>query len=76
MVEIKRFTFDNKDLMEEAFKIRNDVFVVEQSVDPKEEYESEEDSIHFILFENQVACATARHRKTNQGIKLERFAVL
>ena len=76
MLEIKRFTFDQKDLLEEAFKIRHEVFVVEQSVDPKEEYESEEDSIHFMLFNNKEACATARHRKTEKGIKLERFAVL
>ena len=76
MISIKRFTFSNNDLIQKAFKIRQEVFVIEQEVDPKEEYEFEEDSIHFLLFNNKNPCATARHRKTRNGIKLERFAVL
>ena len=33
-------------------------------------------STNFILFKNNQACATARYRETEYGIKLERFAVL
>ena len=29
-----------------------------------------------MLFEDKTPCATARYRKTEKGIKLERFAVL
>ena len=76
MVTIERFTFQDKYLIDQAFNIRHQVFVIEQSVDKKEEYEFEEESIHFILFKNNQACATARYRETEYGIKLERFAVL
>lgn len=76
MITIERFTFQDKYLINQAFNIRNQVFVIEQSVDKKEEYEFEEESIHFILFKNNQACATARYRETEYGIKLERFAVL
>ena len=76
MVTIERFTFQDKYLIDQAFNIRNQVFVIEQSVDKEEEYEFEEESIHFILFKNNQACATARYRETEYGIKLERFAVL
>ena len=76
MIDIKRFKYSNKKLMRKAFDIRQEVFVVEQNVDPKEEYEFEEESIHFILSYNRKSCATARYRKTKEGMKLERFAVL
>ncbi|MEE2954057.1 MAG: GNAT family N-acetyltransferase [Bacteroidota bacterium] len=76
MITIERFTFQDKYLINQAFSIRNEVFVIEQAVDKEEEYEFEEESIHFILFENNKACATARYRETKNGIKLERFAVL
>ena len=53
MVTIERFTFQDKYLIDQAFNIRHQVFVIEQSVDKKEEYEFEEESIHFILFKMQ-----------------------
>jgi predicted GNAT family N-acyltransferase len=73
---IKKFTFENKNLREKAFSIRHRVFVIGQNCPEDLEYEFEEDSTHFLLFENGVALATARHRKTENGFKLERFAVL
>jgi predicted GNAT family N-acyltransferase len=64
--------------LKEIFKIREEVFVLEQQVDPSEEYDEFEDtSIHFIATdEDGNPCGTARWRFTRQGIKLERFAVL
>lgn len=63
--------------MEQAFEIRRLVFVIEQNVDPAEEYdEYEESCIHFIATYNNLPAGTARIRKTEKGIKLERFAVL
>lgn len=60
-----------------ANAIRQKVFVEEQSVDPEIEYdEYEQDAWHYLLFEDAVPVATARWRKTANGVKLERFATL
>jgi predicted GNAT family N-acyltransferase len=66
----------DKNILEEAFKIRRKVFVEEQEVDEREEYEFEEESHHFIAEHNGTPVGTARWRKTPNGVKLERFAVL
>ncbi|MDO9551743.1 MULTISPECIES: GNAT family N-acetyltransferase [Rhodonellum] len=59
------------------FKIREDVFVVEQEVDPAEEYdEFENTSTHFLAKIEGEPAGTARWRFTQNGVKLERFAVL
>ena len=76
MILIKKFTFKNKSLREKAFQIRHKVFVIGQNCPEDLEYEFEEESTHFLLFEDEVPLATARHRKTEKGFKLERFAVL
>lgn len=63
--------------LEQVFEIRHTVFVMEQKVDPDLEYdEFEETSIHYLALLNQVPAGTARWRRTPNGIKLERFAVL
>lgn len=63
--------------MTDIFEIRRKVFVIEQSVDPAEEYDSyEEVSTHFLAKYHGIAAGTCRFRKTDYGIKLERFAVL
>ena len=63
--------------MMEIFEVRRKVFVIEQEVDPKEEYdEFEESSKHFLAKHNGIICGTCRIRNTSKGIKLERFAVL
>jgi predicted GNAT family N-acyltransferase len=59
-----------------AHQVRDEVFIVEQQVDPREEFEFEEESVHYLLYENQKPIATGRWRETENGIKLERFAVL
>lgn len=73
---VKKFSFQDKTLMEKAHAIRYEVFVIEQNCPEELEWEFEEDSTHFLLFNGQKAIATARHRKTKKGFKLERFAVL
>lgn len=61
---------------QKALQIRKQVFVVEQKVDEKEEFdEFEEISRHFIAKISDQAVGTARWRYTEKGIKLERFAV-
>lgn len=60
-----------------AFKIRKEVFVIEQEVDPAKEYdEFEETSTHFLALLDEMPVGTARWRFTPNGVKLERFAVL
>ncbi|MBM3918729.1 MAG: GNAT family N-acetyltransferase [Sphingomonadales bacterium] len=60
-----------------VFDIRNRVFVVEQQVDPKEEYDVYEGaSTHLIAFWDGAAVGTARFRSTEKGWKIERMAVL
>ena len=76
MVKIKKFTFDNSELMEIAHQIRHVVFVIGQNCPEELEWEYEEESTHFLVLDNGESVATARHRKTEKGYKLERFAVL
>ena len=75
MIKIKKVLFNDKDI-EKCFNIRKEVFVKEQKCNPKDEYENEEESIHFLLLDDNVPVATSRYRKTQFGIKMERFAVL
>ena len=76
MIKIKKFQFEEKELMQTAHAIRHKVFVIGQNCPANLEWEFEEDSTHFLVFDNNKAVATARYRKTKNGYKLERFAVL
>src|SRR5437868_5236515 len=77
MFTVKSFSFDDKPLTEIAFDIRRKVFVDEQHVSREEEYDQfETASTHYLVYLDDAAVGTARWRKTNKGIKLERFAVL
>jgi len=62
--------------MKQAHTIRHEVFVIGQNCPEEIEWEFEEESTHFLVFKKNKAVATARHRKTEKGYKLERFAVL
>ena len=76
MTLIEKFEFSNKKLMQISHKIRYEVFVIGQNCAEELEWENEEESTHFLLIEDGQPVATARHRKTEKGFKLERFAVL
>lgn len=74
-IEIKQIT-DPVNL-EKAFAIRRQVFCIEQNV--SEEIEMDEfDSIatHVLAYISNQSVGTARWRFTNEGAKMERFAVL
>jgi len=75
MIEIKKFKYRNTELMSIAHNIRYNVFVIGQNCPEEIEWEFEEESTHFLVYDNNEAVATARHRKTKKGYKLERFAV-
>lgn len=75
MIEVHEIS--TREELQVAFDIRRVVFVEEQEVDPAEEYDEFEDScIHFLASWEGVPCGTARIRTTENGKKLERFAVL
>lgn len=78
MIDIITFRFDERpDLAEKANQIRQKVFVEEQKVDPKLEYDEYESiATHYLLTVDDKAVATARWRVTPKGVKLERFATL
>lgn len=76
-MEVKRFRFSDRALKALAREIRTDVFVEEQQVPIELEYDEFDASAnHYLLFTEHQAIATARWRKTDKGIKLERFALL
>lgn len=62
--------------MDKVFAIRKTVFVMEQNCPPELEWEHEEESTHFLATINNEPAGAARWRKTENGYKLERFAVL
>lgn len=67
----------NSDDLLSVFSIRQTVFVDEQKVRAEEEYdEFENTSTHFLAWVDGKPCGTARWRRTSNGVKMERFAVL
>ncbi|MGR6086905.1 MAG: GNAT family N-acetyltransferase [Arcticibacter sp.] len=77
MIEVISGPFSDQNLCEPIFRIRRTVFVDEQQVNEAEEFdEFENSSIHYLGMLNGVPAGTARWRITQNGIKLERFAVL
>lgn len=75
MIEVHKIKSSEE--REAAFAIRHRVFVIEQEVDPAEEYDDDDQRCtHFIATYNGIPCGTARWRFKDKGIiKLERFAV-
>jgi predicted GNAT family N-acyltransferase len=64
------------EILDKVFAIRREVFVGEQNCPPELEWEHEDESIHFLATVDGVPAGAARWRKTDNGYKLERFAVL
>ncbi|HEY4651817.1 MAG TPA: GNAT family N-acetyltransferase [Pontibacter sp.] len=63
--------------LKQAFRIREQVFVEEQHVPREAEYDAfETTASHYLATIDGVPCGAARWRVTEQGVKLERFAVL
>ncbi|MGN6640356.1 MAG: GNAT family N-acetyltransferase [Mucilaginibacter sp.] len=73
-VQVRKVT-DTKDL-EKVFAIRREVFVGEQNCPPELEWEHEEESTHFLATVDGEPAGASRWRKTDNGYKMERFAVL
>ncbi|MCA6075263.1 GNAT family N-acetyltransferase [Fulvivirga sedimenti] len=74
-VEI-RLVQTNEEL-KQAFAVREAVYIVEQNIDREDEFDEFEPVCrHFVALQDGEAVGAARWRFTNEGIKLERFAVL
>lgn len=74
---IQIFEIQSPQDLEKAFEIRRIVFVIGQNCAPEEEYDEHEQSCrHFLAKYQGIQAGTCRIRQTNDGIKLERFAVL
>lgn len=74
-LSVRKITDENT--LKSAFRIREEVFVKEQCVDPEEEYDAfENESFQFLAYQGTQEVGTARWRFTSHGIKMERFAVL
>jgi predicted GNAT family N-acyltransferase len=73
-IEIEKIS--NQSIQKIAWAIRKEVFVIEQACPEDLEWEFEEESTHFIAKYNAEYAGTARYRKTGNGYKLERIAVL
>ena len=56
--------------------IRRTVFIEEQNVPESLEIENEDESFHVLALFGNMPVGTGRWRKTSEGYKLERFAVL
>jgi predicted GNAT family N-acyltransferase len=56
--------------------IRHEVFVDGQNCPAELEYANEDESIHFLATIGGIPAGACRWRKTENGYKLERFAVL
>lgn len=73
-IQVRKVT-DPADL-EKVFTIRREVFVGEQNCPPELEWEFEDESTHFLATVDGAPAGGSRWRKTDNGYKLERFAVL
>lgn len=75
MIRVKKIETDQE--LQDAFKVREVVFIEEQECPPEEEFDGlDDESIHFIAYISGVPVGTSRYRTTDKGVKLERFAVL
>ena len=75
VVEVRKVSDEAQ--IELAKKVRFEVFVIGQGVPAEEEIDAfEAESFHFIAYFDQKPAGAARWRFTENGVKLERFAVL
>jgi len=76
MQKVISFTIADKTHYNQALEIRKKVFIEEQQVERELEVENEEEATYYLLLVDEKPVGTGRWRKTPEGVKLERFAVL
>lgn len=75
-MKIISFKTSDKELFVQASEIRKVVFMGEMNVSSEDEFEFDDESTHYLLYDDNQAVACSRWRETENGLKLERFAVL
>jgi predicted GNAT family N-acyltransferase len=76
-MEIKINIVSTDQEYKECLYIREKVFIEEQKINKKLEYDDKKfDAVYVLAKINLISVGTARYRITKLGIKLERFAVL
>ena len=76
-MEIKINTVTTDQDYRDCLYIRNKVFIEEQNINEKLEYDDKKvNAIYIVAKINLITIGTARYRPTEFGMKLERFAVL
>jgi predicted GNAT family N-acyltransferase len=76
-MKIKISLVTTKEQLDQAFMIREQVFCIEQNVDRNIEMdEFDQSAKHILAIVDDKPIATARWRFTDEGAKMERFAVL
>ena len=74
---IKKWDDLSIDEVQSIYGLRYEVFIVEQRIDEKVEMDDNNfEANSFIASINNTYVGTARCRSTENGVKLERFAVL
>ena len=74
MIVVQKITAEAD--LQQAFAIRDIVFVREQHCPARLEHEHDDISVHFLATTDGTPAGAARWRQTELGYKLERFAVL
>jgi predicted GNAT family N-acyltransferase len=73
---VTAFGTEDRASMAQARRLRETVFCGEQGVDPALEWDGLDDrAVHFLLWEDDTAMATARVRRYHGALKIERVAV-
>ena len=76
-MKIKVKIINTKKEYEMYLAIRRQVFILEQNISKQIETDDHLVNVtHILAFSKEKAVGTARYRRTDSGIKLERFAVL
>ena len=75
-IKVIQFKTSDTELFKKARNIRQTVFVEEQKVTNEEEFDGlDNEAIHYLVYYNENIAGTGRRRITENGHKLERFAV-
>ncbi len=76
-MQILKFTAEDTEFFQTALNIRTEVFVHEQNVPKSLEYDGNDSTCtHYLLFDDNIPVGTARRRFTENGLKLERLAIV
>lgn len=75
-VEVKKVSISDVENLAIIHAIRHEVFVDGQNCPAELERANEDESIHFLATVDGIPAGACRWRKTENGYKLERFAVL